>query len=422
MIALVDCNNFFASCERLFRPDLASKPVLVLSNNDGCVVARSNEVKALGIPMGAPYFMVKDIIAKHNVTLFSSNFPLYSNISQRILNVLETVSPHLEVYSIDEAFLELSELRITDYEEWGRGLRERVLKNIGMPVSVGVAPTKTLAKLASEWAKQHGGVCVLDGVQDRVKYEEILRATEVSDIWGVGRQTARKLIAAGIHNTGQLLGVSQDWLHGVMGVNGVRLHAELSGTRAYGLEDGKKPPKSVIASRSFGRSTTSIHQLESAVATFAAQASARLRKFNQVTEVFGVYLRYADEDNRTKHSALSMRMLPASNNTSELTIAALQLLEKQYVEGVRYKKAGVFAYHLSSAEAYQSSLFETKSEDRRQKDKNLMRTIDMLNARFGKDTINLATVNPALRQWHAKKELLSPAYTTSWSQLPKVVA
>jgi len=418
MIALVDCNNFFASCERLFRPDLASKPVAVLSSNDGCVVARSNEVKELDIPMGVPHFKVKDVFKRNNVQLFSSNFALYSNISQRVISELECYSPQLEVYSIDEAFMDLAELPIQDYRVWGSELKGAVQSNVGMPVSVGVAPTKTLAKLASDWAKKHDGVCLLDPKQS--DYEQILKGSDVIDIWGVGRQHARKLKSAGVHSAWQLIQTDGQWLASIMGINGSRLYGELRGMMEYPLERVKKPQQSMVASRSFGDAVTSLHELETAVASFTARAAVRLRKFDQLTEVFGVFVRYRGGDNHAQYQTLSVHMMPPTNDTSELTEAAMRLTKALFTEGLRYKKAGVFAYQLSPASHEQISLLDDKSTASRERQKQLMKTVDSINTRFGGSTMQLASIDHTAQHWHGKHESQSPAYTTSWSQLPVV--
>lgn len=420
MIALVDCNNFFASCERLFRPDLAHKPVAVLSSNDGCIVARSNEVKALGVPMGAPHFQVRDVLEKHGVTLFSSNFSLYSNISQRILDQLQQFSPNLEVYSIDEAFMDISQLPIRDFESWGAQIKQTVQTNVGMPVSVGIAPTKTLAKLASDWAKKHSGVCVLDPEADSKNYQMILEQSDVGDIWGIGRQLSKRLRVAGVHTAWHLRQTDPTWIKVTMGKNGKHTLAELSGKPMHAVEELKKPQKSMVASRSFGSSVSQLHQLETAVASFTAQAAARLRKYDQVAEIFGVFVTYKEGDEHAKYQAASMHLMPPSNNTSELTEVALRLTEQLFFEGRRYKKAGVFAYQLTPAQAVQTSLLDTKSTSERERQKQLMQTIDSINARFGTTTMQLASVDLRTKSWESKHQLRSPAYTTSWAQLPVV--
>lgn len=420
MIALVDCNNFFASCERLFRPDLKNKPVLVLSNNDGCVVARSNEVKELGIPMGVPYFQIRDVAIKNNVQCFSSNFPLYSNMSQRILGVLERHAPQIEVYSIDEAFMDISSLATNSYKAWGDALRAEVQKDIGMPVSVGIAPTKTLAKLGSGYAKKHQQTCVLDPRTDRAGFEKILSETPVEAIWGVGRRLAPRFLRVGIHTALQLSKTTQQWMHDEIGITGSRMWAELNGEAAYPFEEEKTPQKTLMASRSFGHTIKSQHELETAVATFASQAAFRLRKFEQAAGTFGVYLRFRTPDGETRSQSAYTTLTTASNDTTELVGKALELMESLYSPDFGYKKAGVFANHLSSANVCQVDLFDSLSPEARSKRKNFMNAVDKINNRYGKETIHVGSIDPKAVRWHARKERMSPAYTTDWSQLPLV--
>jgi DNA polymerase V len=422
MIALVDCNNFFVSCERLFRPSLADTPVAVLSNNDGCVVARSDEVKDLNVPMGAPHFQVKDIFAKNNVQTFSSNFALYSNISQRIISELGNFSPRLEVYSIDEAFMDLSDVGVDDYSVWSKSVKQHIQTNVGMPVSVGIAPTKTLAKLASEYTKRRKGYCVLDPKNDKALYQSILESIEVGEVWGIGRQHAKKLRTAGVRNVWQLVQASQDWLHSQMGINGINIHKELSGVVVHDFKDEKKPQKSLLASRSFGHRVTDLHELETAVASFSSIAAARLRKFDQATRLFGVFLHYKDDEGVSRYQSATTELLPDTNNTSELVEVALKLTRELYINGFGYKKAGVFAYNLSSSKVQQSTFLDEKTPKVRERSKQLMEAVDEINKRFGGSTINLATIDTRKSGWQGKRENVSPAYTTSWSQLPIVSA
>lgn len=422
MIALVDCNNFFVSCERLFRPDLIGKPVAVLSSNDGCIVARSNEVKDLGILMGVPYFKVRDIFKKNNIHIFSSNFALYSTLSQRVIHQLRQFSPKVEIYSVDEAFLDISELPIDDYERWGMELKKRIEKHIGLPVSVGIAPSKTLAKLASESTKRAKGVRLLNPAHSSSTYRTVLEAEAVGRIWGVGRQYAKRFEASGIHNAWQLSQTSRQWLKTQMGINGSRLHDELRGIAVYPVEEEKKPQKSVIASRSFGHLVKNQYELEIAVASFASQAAARLRSFSQTTGLFGVYLRYKDYESRAKHQSAAIRLHPQSNDTSELVQAAVRMVGRLYEPEVGYKKAGVFAYHLQSSDYRQQQLLDEKTPIQRLRQQDLMQAIDEINHRFGTSKIHIATIDERKNHWQAKKEKMSPAYTTSWHQLPKVYA
>lgn len=420
MIALVDCNNFFASCERLFRPDLLGKPVLVLSNNDGCVVARSDEVKTLGVPMGVPYFKIRDIVTRNNVQCFSSNFALYSNISQRIIELLGQRAPRIEVYSIDEAFMDLSEVAVADIQQWGENLRLEIKTNIGMPVSIGVAPTKTLAKLASSYAKKHQQTCIIDPFKNRKLYEKILKDTEVGSIWGIGWRLAQKLHKSGIRTALQLSEVSEQWIHSQMGINGTKMLHELNGRPIHKFEDEKEPQKTLMASRSFGHTVRSTHDLESAVATFASQAAYRLRSHAQTAGLFGVYLRYKTKDGQTKSQTAATHLIASTNDTSELVGIALQLMYELYDPDYGYKKAGVFANQLSSDSASQLNMFDSKSVSERERRAELMKSLDQINHRFGANTVYISSIDPKTTKWHALKKRMSPAYVTDWSQLPLV--
>jgi DNA polymerase V len=420
VIALVDCNNFFASCERLFRPDLKSKPVLVLSSNDGCVVARSEEVKALGIPMGVPYFKVRDIVKRNNIACFSSNFALYSSMSQRILSALESHAPAVEVYSIDEAFMDISQIHAQDFRGWGEGLRLEIQKNIGMPVSVGVAPTKTLAKIASGYAKKHAKTCVLDPAAAKAMYEQILSETPVEAVWGIGWRSAPKLTQVGVRTALQLAQVSEAWVHSRMGINGLRTVHELQGLARYPFEQDQVAQKSLMASRSFGHIVKNTHDLETAVASFASQAAYKLRKHQQVTSVFGVYLKFKTKDGSIKSQSATVSFSTPTNNTTELVRAGLELMYQLYDEEHGYKKAGVFASNLSSANICQVDLFDVFSSGQRTRQKNFMKAVDSINQRYGSETIHIGSIDPKSTKWHALKERISPAYTTDWSQLPLV--
>jgi DNA polymerase V len=420
MIALVDCNNFFASCERLFRPDLKNRPVMVLSNNDGCVVARSQEVKDLGVPMAVPYFKVRDIVLNNNVVCFSSNFPLYSNISQRILNVLSDVTPQLEVYSIDEAFLDLKSLKVGDYQTFGDELTSKIKAEVGMPVSVGIGPTKTLAKLAEGHAKKQQRSLVLDPAADFEAYQKVLEATPVGDIWGIGWRLTPRFKAAGVKNAWQLLQASPSWLKNQLGITGGRMQAELKGQMVYGFSEHKSPQKSLLVSRSFGHAVTAISELETAVATFASSAAYQLRRHEQAVREFGIFLRYKTPDDEHKNISLKAKLINPTNDTSELVLTALRLLGQVYDPLMGYKKAGVFAGSLQSTNICQVDLFDVLSPTEKQKRRRLMQALDNITNRYGSYSIHVGSIDPKNTQWHALKKRMSPAYTTDWAQLPKV--
>jgi len=420
VFALVDCNNFFVSCERLFRPDLINRPVLVLSNNDGCVVARSQEVRELGVPMGVPYFQIKDVVRCNNIQCFSSNFALYSDISQRIVSILGQYAADIEVYSIDEAFMDLANMPIENLQSWGDDLTRRVQRDIGMPVSVGIAPNKTLAKLASHYAKKQTKSCIIDPSNNHANYTKILEDTDVDDIWGVGRSNSARLKSAGIKNALQLSGVSESWVHQVFGVNGVRVCSELNGKQVYSLEAHKPPQKSLMVSRSFGHTINNLYELETAVVNFASRAGYKLRRSNQQVSDFGIYLRFKTPDGETHNQMLSAKLSVASNDTPELAGESLRLLREAFSPDYGYKKAGVFANNLTSANLCQVNLLDKLSPKIRQKRTKLMEAMDNINQKYGNDTIHVGAMDTTKNSWHSQKKRISPAYTTDWLQLPKV--
>lgn len=421
MIALIDCNNFFASCERLFRPDLRTRPVIVLSSNDGCVVARSQEAKELGVQMGVPYFQIRDIVAKSQIAVFSSNFALYSNLSQRILRHLRNFSPTIEVYSIDEAFVSLDNLPIKNYQEYGDKLRSLIMRDIGMPVSVGIAPNKTLAKIASDWAKKHQQTCLIDLKNDHKGYRLILEKTPIEDVWGIGCRLSLRFQAVSIKNAWQLASISEKWVKDRFNISVQNCQKELKGEICFEFEAERQLQKSLIVSRSFGHTVGEIHELETAVADFASSAAYKLRLHHQKAGVFGVFARFRDQDGSLKSNSRFAKLSRSSNDTSELVMTALSLLEKLYDKNVGYKKCGIFAYQLSQSAREQMMIFDTKdSLDKLSKRQNLMQAIDQINQRFGSGSLHIGTIDPSRTKWHVKSQRRSPLYVTDWNQLPKV--
>lgn len=415
MYGLIDCNNFFASCERVFRPDLANKPVAVLSNNDGCIVARSSEVRALGIPMGVPLFQVRDIVNANKVNLFSANFELYGDMSQRIVSILREITPLIEVYSIDESFIDLSQLPITDFNKWARDLRNRVFQEVGVPVSVGVAGTKTLAKVASTYAKTHGdGVYVID---DEAHRNQLLADLPIEDIWGVGRRIAPKLRDLGISKAIQLTEASDAWLKTQFNIAGIRMIDELRGEPRLEFGDKRDQRQTIMRSRSFGHKVRAYHQLESAVATFTAQAAARLRAQDSVCRGVIPFLAGSKSDGEDRVWASQLVTLDeATADTGRLITAALQGLQVVYdVEG-SYKKAGITLVGIQSIESWQLSLLN--DHPKRDEQVELMRAVDKLNKRYGTGTVWHASESRNDADWHSKRQRRSPRYTTQWAELP----
>jgi DNA polymerase V len=419
IFALVDCNNFYVSCERVFNPSLEDKPVVVLSNNDGCVVARSNEAKALGIAMGVPVFKISELVGMHGVRVFSSNYALYGDMSRRVMQTLSRFSPDMEVYSIDEAFLDLSHLRRCDPERYGRAIRRTVGKWTGIPVSVGIGETKTLAKIANRLAKKSpkaGGVLNLtrSSHQDRA-----LEMTAVEDVWGVGRRYAKFLQQHGIVNARLLRDAEQSFIRGRMGVSGIRLIKELKGVSCYVIETCPPPRKSIVVSRSFRHPVRELADLEQAVATFASKGAAKLRRQDCAAGALTVFVSTSRFEKRNFYFNSYTAVLPvATSDTSELIFHARESLQAVYRKGCGYKRAGILFKDLGSERMIQGDLFDARDRVRAGR---LMETLDRINARMGDGTLRYAAAGlDSTAEWKTVFKQRSPAYTTDWHQLPAV--
>ena len=418
LYALVDCNNFFASCERIFRPDLVDRPVAVLSNNDGCIIARSNEVKSLGIPMGIPLFKVRDIVRANRITLFSANFELYGDISQRIVQLLRQETPLIEVYSIDESFIDLSQLMVTDIQAWGESVQKRIWQEVGIPVSIGIGSTKTLAKVASTYAKSHGsGVWHVDNSTDR---QAMLDDIAVEDIWGVGRRLGPKLRDLGVSTAGQLVGASDAWLKRQFNVTGLRMVDELRGIARHSFGDKHDQRKSIMRSRSFGHRVRAYYELESAVATFAAQAAMRLRAQDSVCRTVVVFLtRVKDSEGHFHSQSHTIRLDEMSAHTGQLISACLEALQSIYDTEGTYRKAGVMLLDIHDTSAWQLNMLHDTSAVR-ESGVELMKVTDQLNRRYGKGTIWHASESRSRGTWKSRSDNRSPRYTTQLSELPRL--
>lgn len=416
-VALIDCNNFYASCERLFDPALRAQPVVVLSNNDGCVIARSNEAKALGIEMGAPWHLHKDSFRDKGVIVRSSNYTLYGDMSARVMKVIADFTPDLEIYSIDEAFLGLRgfELRL---ESHARVLRERVLQWTGIPVSVGIAPTKTLAKVANRFAKKdatRGGIAVL---LERSDIEEALDQMVLRDLWGVAGRIEARLTALGITTPLRLRDSDPQFIRERFSVVMQRMVMELRGVPCIALEEVAPDSKSVMASRSFGRPVTTFQELREAISTYAARAAEKIRRQKLAASQVSVFV----HTNRFKASepqyfaTRTIRLPVASADTSKILNAARIALSAVWKTGYQYKKAGVILLDLAPASRVQGDLWDTPDTPSR---KRLMRALDTINADYGRDTLVYASAG-RWRAWALKSEFRSPRYTTCWEELLRV--
>jgi len=415
VFALVDCNNFYASCERLFNPKLAGQPIVVLSNNDGCVVARSNEAKALGIKMGVPEFQIRPLLRAHHVQVFSSNYRLYGDLSQRVMETLEQFSPDLEIYSIDEAFLSLVGFERRNLTDYGRQIRKTVKQWTGLPVSVGIAETKTLAKLANRVAKRTAdtdGVFDLLACQDR---EALLNGVAVGDVWGIGPNYARLLTQQGITTAWQLREADEHWIRKHIGVVGVRVVSELRGRSCLALEDCPPPKQGITCSRAFGRSVCTLAEMEEAVSSYVSRAAEKLRGEGLAATVLTVFIMTnAFTDEPHYRNSVTCELPMATDTTSELIRAGLKGLRRIYRDGYRYKKAGVMCTALVPASQVQPDLFDQQD---RPKSKRLMTALDAVNDRWGAGTLQYAA-SGLTKAWQTHCHHRSPAYTTDWAELP----
>jgi len=423
MKAIVDCNSFYASCEKVFRPELENRPIVVLSNNDGCIIARNDEAKQLGIPMGAPFFKAKGLIEQQNVSVFSSNYALYGDMSRRVMLTLADINPLIEVYSVDEAFLDLSNIAFENLEEYGRFVKQKVAIWTGIPVSVGIARTKTLAKIANRLSKKNklssGGVMVLPNTEAE---KAALSATGVEDIWGVGRRYARFLRLNGIENALQLSQKSESWAHkNLGGVVGVRLIRELNGIPCIELGQGAERKQMIASTRSFGNPVKTLTEMKEAIATYTSRAAEKLRLQKSAAGCVYVFMSTGYFDSRQayeKDSLFEILQTPTAN-TNELIECAIQLTEKAFRTGTTYKKAGVLLSAIVDESAIQGSLFEPGKPNL--KSAKLSKTIDLLNKRLGNDTVKFASTGLE-KDWKTRSEIRSPEYSTKWKDIPLISA
>ena len=413
-IALVDCNSFYVSCERLFNPKIKNIPVVVLSNNDGCVISRSTEAKKIGIKMGEPYFKVKELVKKNNVQIFSSNYSLYGDLSRRVMKVLKGFSDKIEIYSIDEAFIDLSHIKDENIEDYGKKIRERVLKWTGIPTSVGISCTKTLSKVANHVAKKNktGVIFLKDNIDD------VLKNFDISDIWGVGRQLSKLYIKNGINNAYKLKNISNSWVKKSTNVLGAKTVMELRGISCINLETEETKRKSCCVSRSFGRKIESLNKLKESITTHCLNAAEKIRNDNQTTRSITVFIRTSPFDKNRKYysNSLTIDLPVATNNSLELVKVAIEGLKKIYKYGYFYQKAGVILSKLSEAGEKNLNLLTPILENKSQ---TLMKAIDVTNAKYGRNVISVAQAG-INNSWKMRREHSSKIDTASFDSLPKI--
>lgn len=425
MYALIDCDNFFCSCERVFRPDLEGVPLVVLSNNDGCVVARSKEAKKLGVPMGLPFYQMRERFPDAGIVPFSSNYVLYADMSARVMATLRESAPVIHQYSIDEAFLDLSGMDRFDLKQWGEALAEKVRRWTGIPVSIGIAPTKTLAKVAARFAKKYEGYrkcCLIATDEQR---EKALKLTEAGDIWGIGRRHARSLKTRGVFTAYDFTRKPRYWVRKFYHITGERTWLELLGRDVLPIEGMDHKRQSIVTSRTFPGMYTTLEELSPHVANYAARCALKLRKQGSVCATLTVFARtnpFREDLPQFQGSASHLFTTPTAN-TGEVVEAALGALRQLFRPGYHYKRAGVMVDRISSAEAVQPDLFEFDPERRGRLDA-IARTMDSINARLGNDTLILASQQYPGKQPDGKsqkfsdaikRDLKSPDYSTSLS-------
>ncbi|MDP6680349.1 MAG: Y-family DNA polymerase [Pelagibacteraceae bacterium] len=416
-IALVDCNSFYVSCERLFNTSIIKKPVIVLSSNDGCVISRSTEAKTLGIKMGEPYFKVKKIVKENNVKIFSSNYSLYGDISRRVMKTLKQFSPKIEIYSIDEAFLDLSSIKDKDLLEYGSIIRKTILKWTGIPTSIGIATTKTLSKIANHVAKKDSlGVINLINTQ---QIDKILKKIKINDVWGVGRQLTKFYIKNGINTAYQLKKMPDAWIKKNTNVFGGRTVMELKGLSCISLETYQEKRKNCCVSRSFGRKVTKLEELNESVTTHCLNAAEKIRLDNQTTKKITVFIRTSpfQKDKNYYVNSKDIDLPIRTNDSIELVKQALIALKYIYKKGYKYQKVGIIFSALSDVGIYKKNLFSLiNSEEKRKK---LMKAIDYTNNKYGRNALSIAHAG-LKKKWNIKRQHYSKIDTACFDFLPIV--
>jgi len=423
LFALVDCNNFYASCEKLFAPTLAGRPVVVLSNNDGCVVARSAEAKALGIAMGVPWFKIAASAESQGVVALSSNYALYADMSNRVVEVLSAFTPDLEVYSIDDSFLDLTGFRHLDLVGYAQEIRQRVGRWIGLPVCIGIGASKTLAKLANHFAKKgpaFEGVCDLTSLDEATRFR-LFSETPVDEVWGVGRRIASRLSEMGIETAEALRRSDPDWIRAQFSVVLSRTVRELNGLSCLSLETVTPPKQQIMASRSFGNRVLDIEDLREAIAHHVSRAAEKLRAQGDEAGALTVMIR-TNPFKPTEPQYQRTVTLPLTTPTSDtlhLIAVAQRMLDDVFRPGFAYHKAGIMLSELRSATTRQADLFGVPAQDTRRQ--AAMRVMDEINQKWGRGTVRASAAGHRAG-WQMRRERLSPAYTTSWSGLPTALA
>ncbi len=412
-IALIDCNSFYASCERIFNPKLIGKPIVVLSNNDGCIITRSVEAKKLGIKMGDPYFKAKNIIKQNNVNVFSSNYSLYGDISQRVMDTLSKFSPEVEIYSIDEAFINLNGFENYELNIYCRHIRNKIKKWVGIPVSIGVGSTKTLSKVANHLAKKNSeyqGVCIL---KEWLEIKNGLMKTPIEDVWGIGRNLSLFLKKYNINNAFDYIETDKGWIKKNMGILGEKTYFELQGISCLEIDLVPSNKKSCCVSRSFSRPIKSMIELEESVASYGSRVAEKIREEGLIAESMSVFIltNHFNKSEKQYSNTIKLQLTYPSNNSIEIVKKAIEGLRIIYKQGYKYKKAGVILYGL-----HQSSKMRGLLDYNREISDSVMNTVDTINTRYGSSTLKIAAEG-IKKSWSMKRRKISNCYTTRFDEL-----
>jgi DNA polymerase V len=416
IFALVDCNNFYASCERVFNPKLEGKPIVVLSNNDGCIIARSNEAKALGIPMGAPFFKYKQLINRNKVHVFSSNYTFYGDMSARVMTSLRSLVGEIEIYSIDEAFLDISSFAYCDLEDTAKEIKTLIKQWTGIPVSIGIGSSKTLAKIANRQAKKDSLDNVFDIRNPDVK-KSVLQELPVEEIWGISTRWGRRLRKIGIETAQDLVEANPRYVKKTISIVGERIHYELNGVSCIGIEEVKNK-KNIISSKSFGKKVSQVQELEEAVSNYTARACEKLRLQNSRAQGLYVFLRTSPhiDKERQYSNGMSVHFSIPTSNTSKIIKEGKRLTNKLFLPGYEYQKVGVMLMNISDAKNEQSSFLDKENYN---KSDNIMKSLDVVNKQFGSGSLILGAQG-IQKNWRMKADRKSGAYTTNLKDLPIV--
>ena len=415
-IALIDCNAFYASCERIFNPKLIGKPIVVLSNNDGCIITRSSEAKSLGIKMGEPYFKAKKVIEKNDVKVFSSNYSLYGDISQRVMEILLGFSPDVEIYSIDEAFLNFKGFRNYELLKYCKHIKNTIYQWVGIPVSIGIGSTKTLSKIANLFAKKnddYNGVCILNG---REKVNKALELTAIEEVWGIGKRLSKFLRNQKVYTAKEFTLLRRDWVRKNMGVVGEKIQLELKGISCLDLELLPSLKKSCCVSRSFSHPIEKIEEIKESISNYGSRVAEKIREENLIAQYMSVFIltNYFNRREKQYSNSIKLQFDYPTNNSMIIIKKAITGIERIFKEGYRYKKAGIVLYELSDSSSVRGLL----DYDRNKSD-SLMKTLDKINYRYGSSTLKIASEG-IKKNWQMKRKKISPCYTTRFNELMEV--